>query len=696
MANVVGDIAIKVGADIGPLVRDLSRAKGEVSSFGAAANRQSASMASVAKSAGIAAGAVLAAGTALAAFTKAAMDNIDALSKQARVAGVSVASFQAMKLVAEEAGVSGENLSKIIVKLQDNIATLGQGGATQAEAFNRLGLSFAELGQLSPEKQLEAVADAISAIQDPAARTSAAIDVFGKSGANAINMLGGFGAAAENARQFQAAFGLAVSDVDAQQIERANDAMGRLKMATDGLGIALAVAFSPAIEQASNAMVAWITSLTGAQAALDELLGNADRARVILGDDITNALLQSRDTILDNVNVLGDLSYAYEALSRDVSVAVGAMAGDIAYLIELGFDDLAIQLDDVSSRMIKLQGDFDAGRISAEEFESGMDAAISRAGELLAEANRINGVDMSGAIGQVGLLAKALAIARGVAQSLRAALPGGSAALVDDRGAAIAESRAGAGGFNAPTTSPRPRTAPNNIDFGLPDFSGGGGGGGGGGGSNANVEALARMREEFATEMEQIQIQYEEKLAKLREFREQKLLTEQEFNDLEAKLKQEHEDKLSEIEASKRRERLLAFSGAFGDLATLMQSGNAKLFKIGQAAAIAEAVVSGYQAAVDAWQKGMKVGGPGVAAAFTAASLAKTGMLIAKIKSSPPSGSGGGAGAVGSAGVAASAPQSIANITLNGDTFSRGTIEGLFEQINDGLRQGRVINLVRA
>jgi uncharacterized phage infection (PIP) family protein YhgE len=57
----------------------------------------------------------------------------------------------------------------------------------------------------------------------------------------------------------------------------------------------------------------------------------------------------------------------------------------------------------------------------------------------------------------------------------------------------------------------------------------------------------------------------------------------------------------------------------------------------------------------------------------------------------------GGGGAV-SAGTAATpqAPQSIANITLNGDTFSRGTIEGLFEQINDGLRQGRVINLVRA
>ena len=51
------------------------------------------------------------AGAALAAFTRASMDNIDALSKQVRVAGVSVAQFQAMALVAEEAGVSSETLS---------------------------------------------------------------------------------------------------------------------------------------------------------------------------------------------------------------------------------------------------------------------------------------------------------------------------------------------------------------------------------------------------------------------------------------------------------------------------------------------------------------------------------------------------------------------------------------------------------
>ena len=42
MAVVVGDIAISVGADIGPLVRDLSKASGAVSKFGADAGKSGA------------------------------------------------------------------------------------------------------------------------------------------------------------------------------------------------------------------------------------------------------------------------------------------------------------------------------------------------------------------------------------------------------------------------------------------------------------------------------------------------------------------------------------------------------------------------------------------------------------------------------------------------------------------------------
>ena len=70
MANVVGDIAIQVGADIGPLVRDLSKASNAVSKFGADAGKSGGGMSVLAKGAGILAASVVTASVAMAAFTK--------------------------------------------------------------------------------------------------------------------------------------------------------------------------------------------------------------------------------------------------------------------------------------------------------------------------------------------------------------------------------------------------------------------------------------------------------------------------------------------------------------------------------------------------------------------------------------------------------------------------------------------------
>ena len=100
------------------------------------------------------------------------------------------------------------------------------------------------------------------------------------------------------------------------------------------------------------------------------------------------------------------------------------------------------------------------------------------------------------------------------------------------------------------------------------------------------------------------------------------------------------------------------------------------LFRSGQAAALADAAVSGYGAAVAAWEKGMKIGGPPLATAFTAASLARTTALISGIASQRPGSSigavGGGAAAATGGGAAASGaaeeagPSSYYSVTLSG------------------------------
>ena len=119
-------------------------------------------------------------------------------------------------------------------------------------------------------------------------------------------------------------------------------------------------------------------------------------------------------------------------------------------------------------------------------------------------------------------------------------------------------------------------------------------------------------------------------------------------------LNAQYNEKVAQQDEMSAEQKLSHIRGALGDVATLMATENEKLFKIGQAAAIAQASVDGYSAAVSAWDKGMKVGGPAVAAAFTAASLARTGSLISSIASQSIGGGGSSSGGGGSSSSAAS------------------------------------------
>jgi hypothetical protein len=231
----------------------------------------------------------------------------------------------------------------------------------------------------------------------------------------------------------------------------------------------------------------------------------------------------------------------------------------------------------------------------------------------------------------------------------------------------------------------------------------GGGGGGGGAGpaskfSDADFEGLA---EGFATEREILQQGYAEKLALLEDARRQELDLGIDYDDLEKQLHAQHLDEMRALDQAHRQSTLQGLGGMFGDLSSLMQSENEKLFKVGQVAAVAQATLEGYEAAVSAWAKGMKVGGPPLAAAFAAASAIKTGVLISQIAGA--SSKGGGAAPGGGSGApvvaAAAAPAAVAdtqqiNINLGGQQlFSREMVLGLIGEINSAVDDGARITV---
>lgn len=158
----------------------------------------------------------------------------------------------------------------------------------------------------------------------------------------------------------------------------------------------------------------------------------------------------------------------------------------------------------------------------------------------------------------------------------------------------------------------------------------------------------------------------------------------------EAKLRMEEEylDRLKQIQDQERNARLDTIKDFFSEGAALMRSGNDKLFKIGKAFAIANAVVAGIEAAQHAWAKGMAAGGPPLAAAFAALSVANTSARIAALKSAGSGSRGGGSVSSGSAPSAEAAlPQQTTVVNLVGDVFSGEAVANLLNEFgNNGGR----------
>lgn len=217
-----------------------------------------------------------------------------------------------------------------------------------------------------------------------------------------------------------------------------------------------------------------------------------------------------------------------------------------------------------------------------------------------------------------------------------------------------------------------------------------------GGGRKDRTEAeLERVRNSLMSQEEAQIASFERQQETLQAALEKKLLTQEEYNALMEDAQLSHSEKMQGIERQQQGAVLSGYAGMFGDLSSLMTSGGKKLFKIGKAASIANATVKGYEAAVEAWDKGMKIGGPPVAGAFAAASLAKTGALISKIGSTSYGGSSGGGGGAASAAAAPSAPpvQNVVWDIRNATPDTMTQVGSLVDTINEAGRQGFVLNI---
>lgn len=171
----------------------------------------------------------LAVALALGAFTKMtanAFQAVDAMGELSDKLGVSTEKLYGLQLAASEAGVSQETLERAMVALNK----AGMGG----------------------EKGLREWIDKTSKLSTHQEKLAAATEMFGSRGSSMVRMLTGGTAALDEAQQASEKLGWSLSRSAVAGVERAMDAIGRLKAAVGGIFANLAIEIAPYIEVLSG------------------------------------------------------------------------------------------------------------------------------------------------------------------------------------------------------------------------------------------------------------------------------------------------------------------------------------------------------------------------------------------------------------------------------------------------------------
>lgn len=215
-------------------------------------------------------------------------EQIDKISKLATRSGFSTEFLSTLGYSADLAGSSLDEVSSAITKMQVNLAKLSQ---AKNDPLNAIGLSAKQLIDLKPDVAFVRIADAINAVPNPAHRAEAAVKLFGKSGADLLNVLSlgseGFAKAGEAAR----AFGLVISTDVGKRVEAANDQIANMGKALQGLKIDLA----------SDAAGIIALSALGVQDILKRLRGLTDEIGITSGPGPFGQLFEGKNPLLDTL-----------------------------------------------------------------------------------------------------------------------------------------------------------------------------------------------------------------------------------------------------------------------------------------------------------------------------------------------------------------------------------------------------------
>ena len=241
-------------------------------------------------------------GGAFAAMVKGAIDSADSFGKMSDQTGIAADKLQAYVNAGKLAGVEQATIDKGLRRLAQSMREANQGVATYSDSYEALGISVTKSdGSLkASETVLGEIADRFREMPDGATKAAIAMEIFGRSGANLINLLNGGKVALEE-------FNYETSQNFAQNAEFFNDQIAVLAIRFDGFRKQLADALLPTL----NNLIAVFSDLFKSENDWEALFTTIEVGLKIISATVFSLIAAFKflsRTIVDIFKILGKAS----------------------------------------------------------------------------------------------------------------------------------------------------------------------------------------------------------------------------------------------------------------------------------------------------------------------------------------------------------------------------------------------------
>lgn len=197
-------------------------------------------------------------------FAQGQADIVDNASKLAARLGMTYGEFAGLSLAADLAGVSMESVGKASQKAEIAFAKAAGGSATAQAAFAGLGLSVEQLNDMSAAERFDAIASSIAALPTEAQRAAAAVQVFGRAGAELLPLFSGGAEGIAAARAEAERLGLVLTTAQGQDVEAMNDAFTMVQKSIEGVVQQVVAYLAPAVKGVADTFVSFVGDIGGA------------------------------------------------------------------------------------------------------------------------------------------------------------------------------------------------------------------------------------------------------------------------------------------------------------------------------------------------------------------------------------------------------------------------------------------------